>query len=163
MWKASIGRILALGLLATGSLSAPATAIAQGTQYNETDLEFSQDMAARLERVEKQAEKLEEVAVRYRDYQREQATTAGAISAQDDDFGARGSQSRVSSAGLDKYEHIKLKLRSVQRKAKKEREKIASVQGSKNRPDELDRDSIESSVKRMERDIEDLEKELRRR
>jgi len=163
MWTISIGRILALSLLAAGSLSTPATAIAQGAQYNESDLDFSQDMAARLERVEKQAAQLEEVAVRYRDYERERATTGGAISTQDSEFGARGSQSRMSSAGLDQYERIKLKLRSVQRKAKKEREKLASVQGSRSKPDELDRDAIESSVKRMERDVENLEKELRRR
>jgi len=163
MWKLSIAAVLILGLLAVASLAVPGNAYAQDVQYNESDLDFAQRMIARLDRIDAQADKLEELAARKKDSFSEQSNRSQTTTMQQDEFGMSGAQSRISSVGTDEYQSAKLKLRSVQRKAKKEREKLTVVQGSKSRPEDLDREEIESNVDRMERDLEYVDRDLRRR
>lgn len=163
MWKLSIATVLILGLLAAASFTVPGNAFAQDAQYNESDLDFAQRMMARLDRIDAQADKLEEMAGRKKDSFSEQSNRSQTTSMQQDDFGRSGAQSRISSVGTDEYQRTKLELRSIQRKAKKEREKLTVVQGSKSRPEDLDREEIESNVARMERDLEYVDRDLRRR
>lgn len=161
MWKSLISVTIASVLLAAASLTLPDTAWAQGAQHNETDLDFSKRMTARLERVEKQTEKLLELAARKKDYSAERATSSSARTTQDE-FGLTGSQNRMTHpTGGDDYQRVKLKLRSLRRKAEKERDKLATVQGSKSRTEELDREAIEKNVARMESDVVDLDRQIR--
>lgn len=161
MWKSLNSATFAFVLLAAASLTLPDAACAQGAQHNETDLDFAKRMTARLERVEKQTEKLLELATRKNDYSTERATSSSARTTQDE-FGLTGSQDRMTHAtGGNDYQRVKLKLRSLQRKAGKEREKLATVQGSKSRSEELDREAIEKDVARMESDVVDLDRQIR--
>jgi hypothetical protein len=164
MWKSSVAGFLILGLLTAGSLATPGTAVAQGAQYNETDLEFSRRMIARVESVEARAKKLEKSLNPESGLSMNRSTQPGTDRTRDEYGQPRRDDpfsSRDSTGTSDRL--IKSKLRTLQSKATTEHKKLTAVQGSKSKPEELDRESIESRVARMERDIADVEKDLRRR
>jgi hypothetical protein len=101
-------------------------------------------MTQRLERVEKQAEKLQELAARQEGHLTGSSKSTVGITTEPD-YRTTGSQGRmIDATGGDSYQRNKLKLRSMQRKAAKERKELTAVQGSKSRPEDLDRDAIEA-------------------
>ena len=142
-----------LAFLIAGCLFTPATAHAQGAQHNETDLQFIQRMTASVKRTEAKAEQLEETL----DKMAQQVSRENLLG--EDRYGQQG---RLSSGSKEEtYRRAGRKLRSLQNKAEKEREKLADLQRSTGGDEQLDRMTIEADVTRMERDVAAVEHDLR--
>jgi hypothetical protein len=140
-------------LLAIACLIAPVAAHAQGAQHNETDLQFIQRMTASVKRTEAKAEQLEETL----DKMAQQVSRENLLG--EDRYEQQG---RLSSGSKEEtYRRAGRKLRSLQNKAEKEREKLADLQRSTGGDEQLDRKTIEASVTRLERDVAAVEHDLR--
>ena len=153
MVKSIAGSTSLLAFLIVGCLFTPATAHAQGAQHNETDLQFIQRMTASVKRTEAKAQQLEETV----DNLAKQASRENMLG--EDRYGQQG---RISSGSKEEtYRRAGRKLRSLQKKAEKEREKLADLQRSVGGDEPLDRTTIEADVTRLERDVADVEHDLR--
>jgi len=161
MWKFSIAAALALGLLTAAGLMLPDSAHAQGAQHNESDLDFSRRMMARVNNIEAQAERLKSV-IDYRETGRIDSSMRQHPNSSSQNQMQTGRERRTTGYGGDTRQ-MQFKLKTVQNNAKKARKKLESVRGSKAKDEPLNHKKIESSVKRMERDLADLDRELRRR
>jgi len=145
-----------LALLITVSLIAATPAYAQGVQHNETDIAFAKRMAARLERVEKQAERIEEMIKKMG-----QQASRDELTRPDDQF---GQQDRIPRGDPQSdYRRAGMKMRSARKKAEKEREKLANLQRSGSSIEPSDRDRIEATVTNLERNVADMEHDIRLR
>ena len=140
-------------LLITVSLTAATPTYAQGVQHNETDIAFAKRMAARLERVEKQSEKFEDMIKEMsKRVSRDQMTGQ-------DQF---GQQNRIpTSDHRTDYRRAEMKMRSTRKKAEKERENLVDLQRSGNSIDTSDRDRVEATVSSLERRVADMEHDIR--
>jgi TolA-binding protein len=142
-------------LLATIGLTASIPANAQDMQHNETDIAFIKRLTAKLQHVEKQAERLEETIDQMSDQVSRNDRTGQDPFARQDSIRTSDPQAEYRRAGM--------KMRSIQKKAGKERDKLAELQVSGNSVDAADRDRVESMVSRMERDIANMEDDIRYR
>ena len=141
------------GLMILIGLAAPATTYAQDAQHNETDIAFIKRMTTRLQRTENEAERLGE-------YFQEMSGPASRNQMMGQD--QYGRQTRTSSSNREsEYRRARSRMRSVGKKAEKEREKLVEMQRSGNSIDASDRERIESTVARLERDIADAERYIR--
>ena len=134
--------LLAIAVL----LPATNTAIAQGAQHNESDLDFTRRLTARIEEVEAQTTQLEKVVVRgWNPTNKESATAA------------------VSS---DEQGRIKVPLAALTEQSNSQRIRLdthAAASRTENRPARLNREGIEASVSQMERDLAALKKDMDKR
>lgn len=155
MYRRIASTVSLLVLVVTVSLSTATPAYAQGAQHNETDIAFAKRMAARLERVEKQAEQLEGMIERM-----SQQVSRGELTQQD----PFGQHTRVptSDPQVD-LRRAGSRMRSARKKAVKEREKLADLQRSGNSIDPSDRDRIEATVSSLEHRVADMEHDIRLR
>jgi len=155
MYRRITNAVSPLVLLITVSLTAAAPAYAQGTQHNETDIAFAKRMAARLERVEKQAEQFEDMIKEMsKQISRNQMTGQ-------DQF---GQQNRIPTGDhRTDYRRAEMKMRSTRKKAGEEREKLVELQVSGSSFDTSDRDRIEGTVSNLERTVADMEHDIRLR
>lgn len=159
MYRSSLAGITVACLLLAGSLSAPAIANAEQTEEVETDLQFSKHMTERVGHLQARIKQLQSSLDRSggRTTNTYGQTPSGSI---------RGGISRGPSGGTpgrtgaDQYERIKLKLNSLEKKAEAERKRLQAPQGSQSKSRTLDRKSIESKVRRIERDLEKLQREM---
>jgi len=155
MYRRIANTVSLLVLLVAVSLAAATPTYAQSAQHNETDIAFAKRMSARLERVEKQAKQFEDML---NDMSRQASRNEPT---QQDPF---GQQNRIPTSDLQSdYRRAGMKMRSIRKKAEKEREKLADLQRSGNSIDPSDRDRIEATVSKLERDIADMEHDLRLR
>jgi hypothetical protein len=142
-----------LGLLATVGLAIPSFVLAQGAQHNETDIAFIKRITTRLQRIESDAERLD-------DYVKDLSRRESANQAMEQDqYGrqqhtpARDRESELRRAGS--------KMRTNRRKAEKERDRLVEMQRAGSSIDPEEREKIETAVSRMERDIAELERDIR--
>jgi hypothetical protein len=155
MYRRIANTVSLLVLLATVSLAAATPTYAQGAQHNETDIAFARRMAARLERVEKQAENFEDMIKEMSKQASRNEVT------QQDPF---GQQNRIpASDPQTDHRRAGMKMRSTRTKAKKERENLVDLQRSGNSIDPSDRDRIEATVSSLERSVADMEHDIRLR
>ncbi|MDH3613267.1 MAG: hypothetical protein OES10_08285 [Gammaproteobacteria bacterium] len=161
MWTSpTVGTLIACLLLA-GYAVGPEVAIAQDAQLNETDLEFSKRMTQRVKNLQARIDQLEKVVGSGGPRSTSEPTRTPGTSSQDDFL--RGPQARTAGgSGSDQYRRMEMKLNSLNKKAEAERKRLQAPQGSQSKSKKLDRESIESKVRRMERDLEGLERDLRR-
>lgn len=159
MCRSMIGGTSLLGLLAAACLVAPAATLAQGAQQNETDLAFIQRMTASLKRTATKAEQLEETLEQMEKQASREAMLERDQYGQQDRYGMPNRSSFGSKE--ETYRRAGRKLRSLQKKAGKELEKLLDVQRSLGSEEQLDRKAIESTVARVERDVAAVEHDLR--
>jgi predicted transcriptional regulator len=139
------------GLLVALALAIPTLAQGQGAQHNETDIAFVNRMTTRLQRAEKRAERLDE-AIKQMSRQASQNEMMG----QD----RYGSQSRTSNQ-QGNYRRAGTKVRSSRKKAEEEREKLVELQRSGASISPSERERIETTVSRIEREVSDMEHDVR--
>jgi hypothetical protein len=110
-------------------------------------------MTASVKRAEAKAQQLKETV----DNLEKQASRESLLG--DDQYGQQG---RISSGSKEEtYRRASRKLRSLQKKAEKERENLADLQRSVGGDEPLDRTTIEADVTRLERDVAGVEHDLR--
>jgi len=165
MKKSVSRRTLAIALLAAGSLTVPAVTLAQRAPDDESDMAFLQRMQARLSRIEARTEELEV----YADQRMGKSTgsksgfgvsTGGMSTGNTRD--SAGDSNRMNQEVRNNANRTQLELRSMRKKAKKERDRIANQVRDANGSGDLDRDHIESVVFRMEHKLDEVERDLRR-
>lgn len=159
MYRRIANTVSLLLLLVTVSLAAATPTFAQGAQQNETDLQFIKRMTASVKRTSARAERLGETL-------KQMAERESRVSLQRDDNYEQqdlyGSPNRATSRSKEEsYRRAGRKLRSLQRKADKELEKLADLQRSVGSTEELDRNPVEATIKRLERDVDTVEHDLR--
>ncbi len=155
MHRRTTNTLFFLVLLATIGLTASAPTCAQGAQHNETDIAFVKRMTTRLQRVVKQAEKLEDI-VKDMSKQASRNESTG-----QDQF---GNLDRIPRSDTQSdYRRASMKMRSAGKRAAKERERLVDLQRSGNSIDPADRDRIEATVSSLERNITDMEHDIRLR
>ena len=145
-----------------GRAAADAGGDPEAAQYNETDLEFSKRMTRQVERLQTQIEQLEETLERNRFQMQDRSARTPSPSSQDEFLRQSRSGARSGSVG-DDYGRFKRRLSSLHKKAEKERKRLQAPQGSQSRMQELDRESIEKNVKKVENGLADLQRDLYRR
>lgn len=161
MWTSPTIGILIMCLLFAGYAVVPEITFAQGAQQNETDLEFSKRMTQRVKNLQARIDHLEKVVGSSGPRLTSEPMRMPGTSSQDDFL--RGPQaSTAGGSEADQYRRMKRKLKSLDKKAEAERKRLQAPQGSQSKSKKLDRESIESKVRRMERDLEGLERDLRR-
>lgn len=70
---------------------------------------------------------------------------------------------RMSGAGSKaNLERMQLELRTLKRKAGKTMDDLGDMRRETDQGEELDRDRIDSTIRRLERDADDIERDLRR-
>ena len=159
MYREIISSTSLLGLLATACLVAPGAALAQGAQQNETDLQFIQRLTASVKRTSAKAERLGETLKKMADQESRESIQRDDIYGQQDRY---GSPNRASSGSKEEtYRRAGRKLRSLRKKADKELEKLADLQRSVGSAEQLDREPVETTVMRLERDVDAVEHDLR--
>jgi len=144
-----------LVLLITVGLTSVAPTVAQDAQHNETDIAFAKRLGARLERVEKQAGRFEEMIKKMAQQASRDELTRPDQFGQQNRFPGNDPQAD--------YRRASMKIRSTRTKAEKEREKLADLQRSGNAIDPSDRDRIEKTVSSLERAVADMEHDIRLR
>lgn len=155
MYRRIANAVSLLVLLITVSLAATTPTYAQGVQHNETDIAFAKRMAARLERVEKQSEKFEDMIK-----EMSKRVSRDKLTGQD----PFGQQNRIpTSDHRTDYRRAEMKMRSTRKKAEKERGNLADLQRSGTSIDLSDRDRIEATVSSLERSVADMEHDIRLR
>jgi hypothetical protein len=156
MYRRTTNTVSLLAFLITAGLTAAAPTVAQGVQNNETDIAFARRMATRLERVEKQAERFEEMIRKMG-----QQASRDELTRPNDPY---GQQDRIPRGDPQSdYRRAGMKMRSTRTKAGKEREKLADLQRSGGSFDPSDRDRIEATVSSLERSVADMEHDIRLR
>lgn len=135
---------------------------AAAAQHNETDLEFSKRMTRRVEQLQLQIGQLEETLERNRFQMQDRSARTPSPSSQDDFLRESRSGARSGTVG-DDYGRFKRRLSSLHKKAEKERKRLQAPQGSQSKAQKLDRESIEKNVKKVQRGVEDLQRDLYRR
>ena len=131
-----------------------ATALAQGAQDNETDQQFLSRMQSRLNRSEHRVENLEKLA-------RERM---GSTSGSRDGIGIETSGNYGSTARnpmSSDLQRMRLELRSLRKKIKRDTERMGEQYRSRDE-DEFDRNYWENYVRRLERDLDEMDREMRR-
>lgn len=152
----AIRTLLALvpALLVASVLLPDAAAFAQGAQNNETDQQFLSRMQSRLNRSERRVENLEKLA-------RERM---GSTSGSRDGIGIEASGTYGSTARnpmSSDLQRMRLELRSLRKKIRKDSERMGEDYRSRD-SEEFDRSYWEGYVRRLERDLDEMDRDMRR-
>jgi len=159
MYRRIANTVSLLVLLVTASLAAATPTFAQGAQQNETDLQFIKRMTASAKRTSAKAERLGETV-------KKAAERESRVSLQREDNNGQqdlyGSPNRATSRSKEEsYRRAGRKLRSLQKRADKQLEELADMQRSLGSTEQLDRNPIEATIMRLERDVDAVEHDLR--
>ncbi len=143
MWELKINGIVSL-LFAVCLLSVvPVTTNAQDAPYNESDLDFTRRITARIESIEAQTAQLENVVVR--------------------SWNPEKTESESAAADSDEHGRIKVKLDALKEKSNSQRIRLdthAAASRTENRPARLNREAIEANVSQMERELAALKRDM---
>jgi hypothetical protein len=161
MWNISIREILVLSLVTAGALALPEAVCAQDAQQDETDQQFASRMTNRLAFTQTRIEQLTETVDRTRN--QTMGRTTPSVYSSPQSGGLMGSPNRAGGAGVDDNRRTNLQLRSLEKKVEKERKRLQAPQGSQSRTGKLNRKSVNSNVFRIERKLDEPDRNLRRR
>jgi hypothetical protein len=131
-----------------------AAAFAQGAQNNETDQQFLSRMQSRLSRSERRVENLEKLT-----RQKMGTNTGSRDGIGIETSGTYGTTSRNPMSS--DLQRMRLELRSMRKKIGKDTERMGEEFRSRDN-EEFDRDYWEGYVRRLERDLDEMDRDLRR-
>ena len=150
--------VLVPAFFIASALLPDAAAFAQGAQNDETDQQFLSRMLSRLSRSERRAEELEKLARQ----KMGMGSSSGSGMGVGVDIGTSGSYDRTTSRPMNSdVQSIRLELRSLRKKIGKDTERMGDEFRSRDN-EEFDRDYWEGYVRRLERDLDEMDRDLRR-
>lgn len=154
MWTTT-ARFLIPALLIGASLTTGPVAYGQGAQKNESDQQFLSRIQSRLDRSQRRVENMERLV------RQKMGSTSGVPSNQVgiDMSGTYGQTSR--SPMSSDLQSMRLQLRRMEKRIDKDRERMAEQYRSRD-AEEFDRDYWEGYARRLERDLDEMERDLRR-
>jgi hypothetical protein len=138
----------------TSALLPDATAFAQGAQNDETDQQFLSRMQSRLNRSMRRTENLETLT-----RQKMGTTTGSREGIGVESSGTYGTTARNPMSS--DLQRMRLELRSLRKKIDKDSERMGEEFRSRDN-EEFDRRYWEGYVQRLERDLDEMDRDLRR-
>ena len=153
--------VLIAGLLL---LIASLAAEAQGTQHNETDLDFTRGLLKRTDAVLAETRKLEKVVVRGWNAEKKSAAEQKKSMPQTKEHILLARQAGTTSAtDPDRYGKVKVKFTWLQKQAQSERKNLLAHEATntaQNRSSDRQVQSAEARIQQLERDLAALKKEV---
>ncbi len=154
MWTSKSLPGVFAGLLAFTAIAASPESLAQGARDDESDQQFLTRIESRMDRAQRRIEDMGKLA---RQKMGSTTTSSNGIG-----IGASGTYGQTSSNPTSSdLQRMRLELRSLDKRIDKYRERMSEEYRSRDE-EEFDRDYWESYVRRLERDLDEMQRDLYR-
>ena len=154
MWTSNSCRGIVTALLAIAALATSPDSFAQGAQKDESDPQFLSRMQSRLDRAQRRIEDMEKLT---RQKMGSTTATSGRLGIEGSGTYNQPSRNPMSSD----LQRMRLEFRSLGKKIDKDRERMSEQYRTRG-DEEFDRDYWEAYVRRLERDLDEMQRDLYR-